>query len=99
MYLIRLYISTPESPAWISFSLTLTTILLASILSIEPPLEAVTQDPESLATSLSTPVPTSGFSACSVGTACLIMFEPINALLASSCSKKGINEAATEKAC
>ena len=97
--MIKLYISTPESPAWISFSLTLTTILLASILSIVPPLDAVTHEPESLATSLSTPVPTKGFSACKVGTACLIILEPINALLASSCSKKGMREAATEKAC
>ena len=55
--------STPESPAWISFSFTLTTILLASILSIDPPLAAVTQEPESQATNLSTPVPTKGFSA------------------------------------
>ena len=99
MYLIKLYISTPESPACISFSLTLTTILLASILSIVPPLEAVTQDPESLAINLSTPVPTRGFSACRVGTACFIILEPISALFASSCSKNGIKEAPTEKAC
>ena len=72
---------------------------LASIVSTVPPLRAVTQEPESLATNLSTPVPTSGFSACKVGTACLIILEPIRALFASSCSKKGINEAATEKAC
>ena len=69
------------------------------MLSIVPPLEAVTQEPESLAINLSTPVPTKGFSACRVGTACFIMLEPIRALLASSCSKKGINDAPTEKAC
>ena len=33
------------------------------------------------------------------GTAWRIMFEPINARLASSCSKKGINEAAIEAIC
>ena len=59
----------------------------------------MTQDPESLATNLSTPVPTRGFSACKVGTACRIILEPIKALFASSCSRKGIKEAAIEKAC
>ena len=33
------------------------------------------------------------------GTACLIIFDPINALFASSFSKKGIKAAATETNC
>ena len=33
------------------------------------------------------------------GTACLIIFDPIKALLASSFSKNGINDAATETSC
>jgi multidrug efflux pump subunit AcrB len=40
------------------------------------------------------PVPTSGFSARSTGTAWRCMFEPINARLASSCSRNGISAAA-----
>ena len=55
--------------------------------------------PESKATSFSIPVPTKGDSFLIKGTACLIMLDPINALLASSFSKKGINAAATETTC
>ena len=55
--------------------------------------------PESNATSDSIPVPTNGDSGFSSGTACLIIFDPINALLASSFSKNGINAAATETNC
>ena len=55
--------------------------------------------PESNATSLSIPVPTKGASGFNNGTACLIMLDPINALLASSFSKNGIKEAATETNC
>ena len=35
----------------------------------------------------------------SSGTACLIMFEPINARLASSCSRNGISDADTPINC
>ena len=45
------------------------------------------------------PVPTKGFSVIKVGTACLCIFEPIRALLASSCSKKGITDDATDTIC
>ena len=45
------------------------------------------------------PVPTKGDSGFKRGTACLIILEPINALLASSFSKKGIKAAATETNC
>ena len=45
------------------------------------------------------PVPTKGDSGFNKGTACLIIFDPIKALFASSFSKKGINEAATETNC
>ena len=51
---------------------------------------------ESLATKGSKPVPTIGASVLSNGTACLIIFEPINALFASSCSKNGIKDAAID---
>ncbi|EXI74154.1 MAG: hypothetical protein AW07_02292 [Candidatus Accumulibacter sp. SK-11] len=42
------------------------------------------------------PVPTSGFSGRRHGTACRCMLAPMSARLASSCSRKGISEAATE---
>ena len=51
------------------------------------------------ATTRSMPVPTSGFSVRSVGTAWRCMFEPISARFASSCSRNGISEAATETTC
>ena len=50
---------------------------------------------ELIATSTSIPVPTSGGSVINSGTACRCMLEPINARLASSCSKKGIKPAET----
>ena len=40
-----------------------------------------------------------GDSGFNKGTACLIIFDPINALLASSFSKNGINDAATDTNC
>ena len=43
------------------------------------------------------PVPISGGSGFSSGTACLCMFEPISARLASSCSRKGIRAVATDQ--
>ena len=72
---------------------------LPSILSTIPSLFATIVTPESKATSDSIPVPTSGDSGFSKGTACLIMLEPIKALLASSFSKKGIRAAATDTNC
>jgi hypothetical protein len=45
------------------------------------------------------PVPTSGVSVRSVGTAWRCMFEPISARFASSCSRNGISDAATETIC
>ena len=80
-------------------SVTFTTILLPSILSTIPSLFATIVTPESSATSLSIPVPTRGASGFNNGTACLIMFDPIKALLASSFSKKGIKDAATDTSC
>ena len=46
--------------------------------------------------SFSMPVPTIGASHVTSGTAWRIMFDPISARLASSCSKKGIRLAAIE---
>ena len=43
------------------------------------------------------PVPISGASVLSSGTAWRIMFEPIRARLASSCSRNGISAAATDQ--
>ena len=92
-----MYIST----ALLEFleSVTRTTILAASTFSTTPLFLATTQTPESPATIVSKPVPTRGFSGFNTGTAWRIMFEPIKALLASSCSRKGIREAATETTC
>ena len=68
-------------------------------MSTTPFLLATIVTPESNATSDSIPVPTNGDSGLSNGTACLIMLEPINALLASSFSKNGIKAAATDTNC
>ena len=56
-------------------------------------------DPESRAVTNSMPVPTSGASAVINGTAWRCMFEPIRARFASSFSRKGTSEAATETIC
>ena len=61
--------STPDSLAPVSLSLTRTTILEASTESTRPPRRASTVTPESMATMRSIPVPTNGFSARTVGTA------------------------------
>ena len=90
--------STPDLLKSVS-SVTFITILLPSILSTIPSRLATIVTPESKATSLSIPVPTSGDSGFNNGTACLIMFDPINALFASSFSKNGIKDAATETNC
>ena len=76
-----------------------TTIRVASTWSMIPPRAAWMAAPESIATLPSMPVPTSGASACSSGTAWRCMFEPISARLASSFSRNGISEAATETNC
>ena len=55
--------------------------------------------PESRATTSSMPVPTSGASALTSGTAWRCMFEPISARLASSFSRNGMSAAATETSC
>ena len=83
-----------------SFSVVaLITIRFPSIFSTIPSRFATRVAPESNATSFSIPVPTKGDSFLINGTACLIIFDPIKALLASSFSKKGINAAATETTC
>ena len=91
--------STPASPALVSSSLTRTTMRDASTESTVPPRRATTVTPESTATARSMPVPTSGVSVRSVGTAWRCMFEPISARFASSCSRNGISDAATETIC
>ena len=91
--------STPNSPAFVCLESTLITILEASTVSTTPSWSATTHTLESVATTLSIPVPTSGFSARNTGTACRCIFEPISARLASSCSRNGIKEAATEDIC
>ena len=58
-------------------SVTLTTILEASTLSTTPEFLATIHTPESLATTDSKPVPTSGFSALKTGTACLCILDPM----------------------
>ena len=54
---------------------------------------------ESNAARYSTPVPTTGDSGWSRGTDCRIMFEPISARFASSCSRNGIIAVATLTIC
>ena len=55
--------------------------------------------PESRAVTPSMPVPTSGASATSSGTIWRCMLAPISARLASSCSRNGTSDAATETSC
>ena len=55
--------------------------------------------PELRATGTSSPVATMGGSGTSSGTACLCMFDPISARLASSCSRNGISPADTPTIC
>ena len=91
--LTRLYLSVlPLLPVWIS-------ILVESTLVTVPELRATTQEPESLATLASIPVPMIGALALISGTACLCMLEPISALLASSCSRNGIRAVEAETIC
>src|SRR3989449_1271392 len=60
---------------------------------------AGTTAPESRATTCSIPVPTSGASGCRSGTAWRCMFDPMSARFASSFSRNGISDAATETSC
>ena len=88
--LISLYVSSTASSS-----------LFITILSDEhsvtvPEFFATTHTPESTAAFVSIPVPTTGASVIISGTACLCMFEPIRARLASSFSRKGIILVATE---
>ena len=64
-----------------------------------PSPSAVTTWPESIAVCRSMPVPTSGISGRTSGTAWRCMFEPISARFASSCSRNGISDAATDTIC
>jgi c-di-GMP-binding flagellar brake protein YcgR len=50
-------------------------------------------------TILSIQVQTTGDSGLTSGTACLIMFVPISARVASSCSRKGSNAVSTDIIC
>ena len=76
-----------------------TTMRAPSMLSMTPSRRATMVAPESRATAASMPVPTSGASDFTSGTACRIMFEPMSARLASSFSRNGISAAATETSC
>jgi hypothetical protein len=69
---------------------------VASTDSTTPSCLATVVTPESRATMRSMPVPTSGASVTSSGTACRCMFEPMSARLASSFSRNGMSDAATE---
>ena len=72
---------------------------VASTWSTMPVRRAAMAAPESRATVSSMPVPTNGASARISGTAWRCMFEPIRARLASSFSRNGMSEAATETSC
>jgi hypothetical protein len=73
-----------------------TTMRAASTESTIPSRLARVQTPESWATLPSIPVPTSGEKVRSSGTAWRCMFEPMRARFASSFSRNGISEAATD---
>ena len=73
-----------------------TTMRAASTDSTTPSRLATTVTPESRATMPSMPVPMSGAAVRMSGTAWRCMFEPMSARLASSFSRNGISDAATE---
>src|SRR3954469_8255328 len=66
---------------------------------MKPDRRATITAPESRAVMYSMPVPTNGERARSSGTAWRCMFEPISARFASSFSRNGMSEAATETSC
>ncbi len=80
----------------LSFTSARTTMRLASTWSTMPSRRATMHTPESRATVPSMPVPTSGATVRRSGTAWRCMFEPISARFASSFSRKGMSDAATE---
>ena len=82
---------------FVSCSLTTISSPVTDITS--PEIGDIKASPESRATFSSIPVPTYGASVVTNGTACLCIFEPIKALFASSCSRKGINAVVTEQIC
>ena len=75
----------------------LTTIRSESTWVTSPPDPARITSPVSIAARRSIPVPISGGSGFSSGTAWRCMLEPISARLASSCSRKGISAVATDQ--
>ena len=77
--------------------MTVTSSALTS--STTPAFSATMTSPASTAARNSMPVPTSGASLRSSGTAWRCMFEPISARLASSCSRNGIIAVATDTIC
>ena len=78
---------------------TRTTIRVLSTKSTVPVRRATATAPESRAVMYSMPVPTYGACALSSGTAWRCMFEPISARFASSFSRNGTSEAATDTSC
>ena len=74
-----------------------TTICSESTWVTSPAFAARTTSPVSTAARRSIPVPISGGSGFSSGTAWRCMFEPISARLASSCSRNGISAVATDQ--
>ena len=78
---------------------TRTTMRWLSTKSTVPERRATTTAPESRAVMYSMPVPTNGARARSSGTAWRCMFDPISARFASSFSRNGTSEAATETSC
>src|SRR2546426_635109 len=88
--------STPGSrPSWDGRS-AFTTMRVESTCSTTPSRRATTVTPESRATTRSMPVPTRGASVRRRGTAWRCMLEPMRARLASSFSRNGISDAATD---
>jgi tetratricopeptide (TPR) repeat protein len=75
---------------------SLTTISSLVTVTISPSTGETMTSPESTADRPSIPVPTSGASVVTSGTAWRCMFEPIRARFASSCSRNGIRAAATD---
>jgi hypothetical protein len=76
-----------------------TVICFASTHIISPSSSAKSTYQDHSQITLSIPVPIIGAFGLTKGTACLIIFDPISALVASLCSKNGIREVSTDTIC
>ena len=91
MNLTSSYSSMPSFASTVIFSASTSVTVPARLARITSPV--------STAARYSSPVPTSGASVMSSGTACFCMFAPMSARFASLCSRNGMSAVPTETIC